>query len=92
MILVWTVVLAVFKTQTCTISLCRHFLFSCINTVYSLSYRMHTEKVNGLIQFLVIHDRMIAAAKKTYLKDKAEGSWLRKGKVRSGDVAQKRRK
>ena len=53
---------------------------------------MHTENVNGLIQFLVIHDRMIAAAKKTYLKDKAEGSWLRKGKVRSRYVAQKRRK
>ena len=50
---------------------------------------MHMEKVNGLIQFLVIHDRMIAAAKKTYLKDKAEGSWMRKGKVRSRDVAQK---
>ena len=33
---------------------------------------------------------MIAAAKKTYLKDKAEGSWLKKGKVRSRDVAQKR--
>ena len=35
---------------------------------------------------------MIAAAKKTYLKDKAKGSWLKKGKVRSRDVAQKRRK
>ena len=72
MILVWIVVLVVFKTQTRRISLCRHFFFSCINTVYSLSYRMHTEKVNGLIQFLVIHDRTTAAAKKTYLKDKAE--------------------
>ena len=60
--------------------------------MYSLSYRMQTEKVNGLIQFLVIHDRMIAAAKKTYLKDKEEGSWMRKGKVRSRDVAQERRK
>ena len=88
-ILVWTVVLAVFKTQTCRISLCHHFFFSCINTVYSLPYRMHTDKVNGLIHFLVIHDRMIAITKKTYLKDKAEGSWMRKGKVRSRDVAQK---
>ena len=35
---------------------------------------------------------MIVVAKKTYLKDKAEGSWLRKGKVRSRDVAQKRKK
>ena len=35
---------------------------------------------------------MIVAAKKTYLKDKAEGSWLKKGKVRSIDVGQKRRK
>ena len=35
---------------------------------------------------------MIAAAKKTYLKDKAEGSWLKKGKVRSKYVPQKRRK
>ena len=85
-------VLAVFKTQTRRISLCRHFFFSCIDTMYSLSYRMHTEKINGLIQFLVIHDRMIVAAKKTYLKDKAEGSWLRKGKVRSRDVAQKKKK
>ena len=34
---------------------------------------------------------MIATAKKTYLKDKAEGSWLKKGKVISRDVAQKRR-
>ena len=92
MILVWIVVLAVFKTQTRKISLCCHFFFSCINTVYSLSYKMHIEKVNGLIRFLVIHDRMISAAKKTYLKDKVEGSWLRKGKVRSRDVAQKRRK
>ena len=91
-ILVWTVVLAVFKTQTRRISLCHHFFFSCINTVYSLSYRMHTEKVNGLIYFLVIHDKMIAIAKKTYLKDKVEGIWPRKGKVRSRDVAQKRRK
>ena len=41
---------------------------------------------------MVIHDRMIAAAKKTYIKDKVEGSWLRKGKVRSRDVAQKIRK
>ena len=32
---------------------------------------------------------VIAVAKKTYIKDKAEGSWLRKGKVRSIDVAQK---
>ena len=47
------------------------FFFSCINTVYSLAYRTHTEKVNGLIYFLVIHDKMIAIAKKTYLKDKA---------------------
>ena len=72
-------ILAVFKTQTRRIYLCRHFFFSCINTVYSLSCRIHTEKVNGLIQFLVIHDRMIAAAKKTYLKDKAEESWLKNG-------------
>ena len=71
-ILVWTVVLAVFKTQTRRIYLCRHFFFSCINTVYSLSYRMHTEKVNGLIQFLVIHDRVIAAVEKICLEDKAE--------------------
>ena len=35
---------------------------------------------------------MIDAAKNTYLKDKEEGSWLKKGKVRSRDVAQKRRK
>ena len=35
---------------------------------------------------------MIAAAKKTYLKYKAEGSWMKKGKVRSRDVSQKRRK
>ena len=91
-ILVWIVVLSVFKTQTRRISLCRHFFFSCINIVYSLSSKMHTEKVNGLIQFLVIHDRMIVVTKKTYLKDKAKGSWLRKGKVRSKDVAQKRRK
>ena len=33
---------------------------------------------------------VINAAKETYLKDKAEGSWLKKGKVRSRDVAQKR--
>ena len=32
---------------------------------------------------------MIAVAKKTYLKYKEEGSWLRKGNVRSKDVAQK---
>ena len=43
--------LADFKTQTCMISLFCHFFFSCINTVYSLFYRMHMEKVNGLIHF-----------------------------------------
>ena len=32
---------------------------------------------------------MIAAAKKTYLKDKAEGSWLKKEKLRSIGVAKK---
>ena len=32
---------------------------------------------------------MIVAAKKKYLKDKAEGSWIKKGKVRSRDVSQK---
>ena len=53
---------------------------------------MHTEKVNGLIQFLVIHDKMIAAANKTYLKDKAEGSWMKKEKVRSRDIAKKKKK
>ena len=40
-----------FKTQTRRISLFCHFFFSCINTVYSLFYRMHTKKVNVLIQF-----------------------------------------
>ena len=34
---------------------------------------------------------MIATAKKTYLKDTAEGSWLKKGKVRARDVAQEKR-
>ena len=33
---------------------------------------------------------VIATAKKTHIKDKAEGSWLRKGKVRSIDVAKKK--
>ena len=50
-ILVWMMDLVDFKTQTRKISLFCHFLFSCINTVYSLFYGMHTEKVNGLIQF-----------------------------------------
>ena len=49
-ILVWTMDLADFKTQTRMISLFCHF-FSCINTVYSLFYIIHTEKVNGLIHF-----------------------------------------
>ena len=82
--LVWTVDLADFRPSLQDF-LC--LIFSCINIVYISFYRMHV-----LIQFLVIHDRMIAAAKKTYLKDKAEGSWMRKGKVRSRYVAQKRRK
>ena len=34
---------------------------------------------------------MIAATKKTDLKDTAEGSWLKKGKVRTRDVAQEKR-
>ena len=50
-ILVWTMDLAAFKTQTRRISLFCHFFFSCINTVYSLFYGMHMEKVNGLIHF-----------------------------------------
>ena len=50
-ILVLTMNLADFKTQTRRISLFCHFFFSCINTVYSLFYGMHMEKVNGLIQF-----------------------------------------
>ena len=72
-ILVWTMDLADFKTQTRRISVCCHFFFSCINTVYSLFYRINTEKVNGLIQFfLVIHDRVIAAVEKICLEDKAK--------------------
>ena len=35
---------------------------------------MHTEKVNGLIQFLVIHDRVIAAVEKICLEDKSKES------------------
>ena len=34
---------------------------------------------------------MITAAKKTYLKDKAEGSWMKKRKLRRRDVSHKRR-
>ena len=48
-ILVWTMDLTDFKTQTRRISC--FVIFSGINTVYSLFYRMHMEKVNGLIQF-----------------------------------------
>ena len=33
---------------------------------------------------------MIAAAKKTYLKDTAKGSWLKKGKLRTKAVAQEK--
>ena len=46
--------------------------------------------VDGLTRFFR-SSLMIAAAKKTYLKDKAEGSWLKKRKVSSRDVANRRR-
>ena len=71
-ILVWTMDLADFKTQTRRISLFCHFFFSCINTVYSLFYGMHTEKEMDWYSFLVIHDMVIAAIENISLEDNIE--------------------
>ena len=43
-----------FKTQPAGFSFSLSFFSSCINTLYSLFFRMHMEEVNRLIQFFVI--------------------------------------
>ena len=43
-----------FQTQLAGFSLPYHAFLSCINTVYTLFYKMHMEEVNRLIQFIVI--------------------------------------
>ena len=73
------------------------FFFSCIDTVYSLFFRMHMEEVNKLIQFFVIvktlakssmglrtcyvYDRVIVA-KKICPKDKRKRLMLLKENLR----------
>ena len=63
-ILVWTMDLADFKTQTCMIFFVLSFLFSCINIVDSSFYKMYV-----LIQFVLFCQTLVVLEKTVFMTE-----------------------